>query len=102
MFLLTAMLLLLIGIFWYYQAIVRLRAYLNEVQPEREAADKFFALQELSLVSNPISMYCFIFHGSVGAVDDSEALGKARRNFISSFITCVVGAAMAFIHVLLH
>ncbi|WP_286221232.1 hypothetical protein [Marinobacter apostichopi] len=101
MLFLIAVVLLLTGTLMYYRAIAHLRGSLDAEQPER-GARRFFAVEEISLISNPIRMYTLIFHGADEILDDSEVLARVRKRFIFSFVVCMFGSVVAVIGVLLR
>ena len=96
MLFLIAVVLFLTGTLMYYRAIVQLRVLLDEEQPER-GARRFFAEEELSLISNPVRMYTLIFRGADGALGDFEELATVRKKFIFSLVVCMLGSVIAAI-----
>jgi hypothetical protein len=100
--LLIAMMLFLVGTFLYYRAVVQIREHLNKVRPDRRPSRKFFAVEEIALVSNPIRMYRFIFQGQDEIVVEPLALLKIRKIFIASSIVSVCGTVLFAVNVLLR
>lgn len=102
MLLLLAVILSLVETFWYYRAIVQYREYFGATQPRRGSARQAFAVDELSLVSNPVRMYRFVFRRSSPVTGNHAALGKVRRKIVTSLTICAVAAVLAGVHVLLR
>lgn len=102
MLLLIAVVLLLSGTFMYYRATIQLRQCLDKVHPERGSAQRFFVVDELSLISNPVRMYRFIFHGADEVLENPEGLAGIKKRFVWSLSVCGAGALLAGADMLLR
>ncbi|WP_201344854.1 hypothetical protein [Thiohalobacter sp. COW1] len=86
----------------YYRTVIRLQQCLNEADPERGVIYRFFAVDEISLMSNPVRMYRFIFHKADKVLENSDALAGIRNKFISSLFVCGIGSVLAGVDILLR